>query len=161
MIEAVLKNIRFVVFDFDGVFTDNKVIVSEDGKESVVCDRADGFGLKMLRDARIDALILSTETNPVVRFRAQKLKIECHHGCEDKLEFLKKLFAEKGVSLAETAFVGNDINDVACMRAVSLPVAVADAYPEALAVAKLVLKRNGGHGAVREFCEMLVRSRAL
>lgn len=156
----LLRSIRFVVFDFDGVFTNNKVIVSEDGKESVVCDRSDGLGLNMLRSLGIGMAIVSTEVNPVVAARAKKLKLECFHGCEEKHDTVTQLLKEKGIPFSQAAYVGNDINDLSCLNAVGLPVAVADAYPGVLAVAKVVLERNGGEGAVREFCELLVRSRA-
>lgn len=151
----LLRKIRFVAFDFDGVFTNNKVIVSEDGTESVVCDRSDGLGLKLLRDLKIDMAIISTEVNPVVQARARKLKLECVSGCEDKRAVLTSLLEKKGVSLEQAAFVGNDINDLESLTAVGLPVAVADAYPEVLEVSRIVLKRPGGHGAVREFCELI------
>lgn len=154
----VLKNIRFVVFDFDGVFTDNRVIVSEDGKESVVCNRSDGLGLQMLRELGIGMCIVSTETNPVVAARARKLKLECVHGCEDKRAAMLAILKGKGVAPENTAYVGNDINDLGCLDAVGLPVAVADAYPEALARAKVVLNRKGGDGAVREFCGLLAEA---
>jgi 3-deoxy-D-manno-octulosonate 8-phosphate phosphatase (KDO 8-P phosphatase) len=156
----LLRSIRFVVFDFDGVFTNNKVIVSEDGKESVICDRSDGLGLKMLRELNIGMAIVSTEVNPVVAARAKKLKLECVQGCDEKHDTVSALLKDKGLQFSQVAFVGNDINDLSCLNAVGLPVAVADAYPAVLAVAKVVLVRKGGEGAVREFCELLAQCHA-
>lgn len=150
-----LSAVRLVVFDFDGVFTDNKVIVTQKGEEAVVCSRADGYGLAMLRSAEVDSLVLSSEVNLVVSARCRKLKLCCIQGCADKLRALKKLASERGLTLAQIAYVGNDINDLACMGAVGLPVAVADAYPQALEVAAYITSRKGGEGAVREICEML------
>src|SRR5947207_3214111 len=114
-IAGLLKGVRLVVFDFDGVFTDNRVIVAEDGKESVVCDRSDGLGLNMLRERGIEMVIISTEVNPVVQMRAKKLKLPCISGCEDKLEALNAILKEKKISLGETAYIGNDINDLPCL----------------------------------------------
>ena len=156
---SVVKGLRLVVFDFDGVFTTNEVIVSQDGTESVICNRSDGLGLRLLRAEKIATLILSMEQNPVVRARATKLKLECIHGCEDKLTTLVNLARERGIALEEIAYVGNDVNDVQCMRAVGLAVAPKDSYPEALKAARWVLTRNGGNGAVREFCEEVAKIR--
>ena len=152
----VMKQIRLVVFDFDGVFTDNRVMVSEDGRESVVCCRSDGLGLTRLREAGIEGLILSTEVNLVVKVRARKLGLPCLHGVKEKLDALRKEAARRKVPLKHVAYVGNDINDAACLRAVGLPVVVADAWPEVVPLARWVLKRRGGEGAVREFCDEVV-----
>ena len=150
-----LREVKLVVFDFDGVFTNNKVIVSQNGDESVVCDRSDGLGLALLRSIGIKMLVVSTETNPVVSKRADKLKLACYQGVENKLDFLIKIADEYQIPLEKIAFVGNDINDLDCLKVVGLPVVVADAYPQVKAVAKLILTKNGGEGAVREFCEYL------
>ena len=92
----------------------------------------------------------------MVGARCRKLKIPCHQGIEDKLEVLRGLARDLGVGLAEVAYVGNDINDLACMTAVGVAVAPADAYPEVLAVADLVMRRAGGFGAVRELCDLVL-----
>ncbi len=158
-----LAKVRFVVFDFDGVFTDNRVWVDSDGKESVVCSRSDGLGIEKLRELEIPMLILSTEPNTVVKRRAEKLKLECIHGVRDKAGALKDRLARDNIELVDTAFVGNDINDLACLQMVGLPVAVQDAFPEVKAAATLILDQRGGGGggggggveAVREFCDRL------
>lgn len=156
---AVLRKVRAVVFDFDGVFTDNRVIVSEDGRESVVCSRSDGYGLDRLRELGIHMMILSGEVNPVVSVRARKMKLLCRQGVEDKIGELKAAAAAWKVPLNGVAYVGNDINDIGCMKMVGLPVAVADAWPEVLFLARWVLARQGGQGAVREFCDTLWRAK--
>ncbi len=154
------RALDLVIFDFDGVFTDNKVFVFEDGREAVCCLRSDGLGLQRLRQVGVASLILSTETNPVVSARARKLKMECIQGCADKGAALQALAQERGLSLDRVAFVGNDINDAACLGMVGLPVVVADAYPEVAGLAALVLSRAGGQGAVRELCDMIWAARA-
>jgi 3-deoxy-D-manno-octulosonate 8-phosphate phosphatase (KDO 8-P phosphatase) len=151
----LLKNIELVVFDFDGVFTDNKVHITENGMESVSCFRSDGLGLDLLRNLNIKTAIISTEKNGVVQARAKKLRLDCYHGIDEKKLVLQSIIDQYGVDLSKVAFVGNDINDLSCMRLVGLPVAVNDAYPEVKKAARIVLKRKGGMGAVREFCEMV------
>jgi 3-deoxy-D-manno-octulosonate 8-phosphate phosphatase (KDO 8-P phosphatase) len=151
--------VHLVVFDFDGVFTDNTVTVSQDGVESVSCCRSDGLGLRRLREIGVPALILSTEANPVVSTRARKIGLPCIQGCDDKLQALEEEVSRRGISLKEVAFVGNDINDAACLEHVGLAVVVRDAYPEVAALADIVLERDGGKGAVREFCDLFWRSR--
>ena len=153
--------VRLVVFDFDGVFTDNTVYVSQDGVESVRCWRSDGLGLSMLKAARIDMAIVSTETNPVVTARGRKLAMQCVQGCDDKLTAVKTLAAEYGVSLADVAFVGNDVNDLPCLQAVGLPIVVRDAHPDVVEVAAFRTTTPGGRGAVREVCDAIVAARKL
>ncbi|MGH7489906.1 MAG: KdsC family phosphatase [bacterium] len=154
-----LDTIELVVLDFDGVLTDNGVWVSQDGTESVRCDRSDGLGIAALGHAGIPVIVLSTETNPVVAARCQKLGIPCMQGASDKGSTLRDLLAERGLDAEHVAYIGNDVNDLGCLELVGLPVAVADAYPEVLKVATLVLSRPGGHGAVREFCDLLLAAR--
>jgi len=154
-----LAKLRLVVFDFDGVMTDNRVLVMQDGTEGVLCNRSDGLGIGMLRDAGLALLILSKEENPVVSARARKLKIECMQGIDDKLAALKTLLSQRGIDAGDVAYVGNDLNDLECMGHVGLPIAVSDAYPQVLRVARLVTTRPGGHGAVREVCDWILVAR--
>jgi YrbI family 3-deoxy-D-manno-octulosonate 8-phosphate phosphatase len=145
-----------LVMDFDGVLTDNRVSVDQDGRESVQCSRADGMGLELLRKAGLPLLVLSKEQNPVVAARCEKLRVRCEQGIEAKLPALHAYCAELGIALENVVYVGNDINDLECLRAVGCGVAVADAHPEALSAAQLVLAAKGGQGAVRELCEMIL-----
>jgi YrbI family 3-deoxy-D-manno-octulosonate 8-phosphate phosphatase len=144
-----------VVFDFDGVMTDNRVLTFQDEREAVLCDRADGLGITMLRSRNIPMLVLSTETNPVVAARCRKLKLECLQGIDVKETALAQWLAERGYNPARTIYVGNDINDLGCLRLVGLPVAVGDAYEAVKTICKLVLSKPGGKGAVREIAEMI------
>jgi len=123
------KQIQMVVFDFDGVFTDNRVLVMEDGSEGVWCSRADGFGLTSLRSVGVQSLVISKEVNPVVGERCKKLRLPCIQGCDNKQEVLTRETRQLGISLERVAYVGNDINDIECLKIVGLPVCVADAWP--------------------------------
>src|SRR5262249_50584942 len=155
----LLARIRLAVFDFDGVFTDNHVWVNERGEESVCCCRADGFGLARLREVGVEAVILSTERVQIVTARAGKLERPGRHGRGEKLAGLREEADARGVSLADTAYVGNDINDAACLEAVGLPVVPADAWPEVAGLARWTLERRGGEGCVREFCDAVWTAR--
>lgn len=150
------ENIRLLVLDFDGVLTDNRVLVDAEGVEFVACDRGDGWGIARLREGGCEVVVISTETDGVVGARCRKLGIECVQGCDDKLGVLKDLGRRRGLTAAEIGYVGNDVNDVECMRWVGFPVAVADARPEAVAVARLITRRRGGRGAVREVADWIL-----
>jgi len=152
-----LRPIELLVFDFDGVFTDNRVYVFEDGREAVACNRGDGMGLSMLKASGLKIAVLSTEQNPVVDARCRKLQLECKHGLTDKAAALTALAREKNVDLNHVVYVGNDVNDLGCMEAAGFAVAVADAHPRALEKADLVLSSRGGAGAVRELCDLLLQ----
>jgi len=152
------NDIDLVVYDFDGVMTDNRAIVLQDGKEAVIVNRADGLGVDYLRNADIPQIILSTESNPVVRARANKLKLEVIHNCSDKKEVLLRISKEREVHLSKVIYVGNDLNDLKAMKIVGYPVAPADAHPEIIAIAKLVTKAKGGEGVVRELADILLRN---
>ena len=148
-----LTAVRFAVFDFDGVFSDNRVWTNDRGEESVACFRGDTMRLRRLDEVGIEYLILTSETNDAVAARARKMRADCIKGVEDKLPVLRAEVERRGVSLGETSFVGNDVNDAECLAAVGLPVVPADAWAEVVPLARLVLTRAGGHGCVREFCD--------
>jgi YrbI family 3-deoxy-D-manno-octulosonate 8-phosphate phosphatase len=148
-----LTAVRFAVFDFDGVFSDNRVWTNDRGEESVACFRGDTMGLRRLDEVGIEYLILTSETNDAVAARARKMRTDCIKGIEDKLPVLRAEVERRGVSLGETSYVGNDVNDAECLAAVGFPVVPADAWAEVVPLARLVLTRAGGHGCVREFCD--------
>ena len=152
-LQPLLRRVRLAVFDFDGVFTDNRVWVNEAGEELLAFSRSDGLGLRRLDEVGVRYLIVSTEPNPIVGARAVKLNAECVQGVDDKLAVVFERTEELGVALEDTAYLGNDINDADCLRAVGLPVVPADAWPEIQPLAQWVLTRSGGAGCVREFCD--------
>jgi YrbI family 3-deoxy-D-manno-octulosonate 8-phosphate phosphatase len=153
---ALPERVEAVVFDFDGVLTDNRVLVDQNGVESVTCSRGDGMGISQLRQAGVQVFVISKERNPVVEARCRKLQIEFLQAIDDKRPALERLLAERGLTQAGTVFVGNDINDVECMRWAACGVAVADAHSSALAAADLVLERPGGYGAARELADRIL-----
>jgi N-acylneuraminate cytidylyltransferase len=155
--DAGLERIEAVVTDFDGVHTDDTVVVDQNGIESVRVDRRDGLGVRLLREAGIPVLILSTERNPVVAARAAKLGVPVLHGVDDKRSALAEWAEESGVRLENVAYLGNDVNDLGALRAVGWPFVVRDAHPEAIGAARRVLSARGGAGAVRELAELILQ----
>ena len=160
-LRPLLERVRFAVFDFDGVFTDNRVWVNERGDEALAFSRSDGLGLRRLEEVGVRSLIVSLEQNPIVGARARKLQVDCVQGVGDKLSVLRERTGELGVALQDTAYVGNDINDAECLRVVGVPVVPADAWPEVKPLARWVLSRAGGTGCVREFCDAVWESQRL
>ena len=155
----LMRDLRMIVFDFDGVLTDNRVIVMEGGLEAVICSRADGLGLSKMKELGVELLVLSMEKNPVVEIRCKKLGLRCIPGQDDKRPILEKEAASLGIDLRNVAYVGNDINDIKCLRAVGLPVCVADAVPEVREISRVITHKGGGKGAVREFCDEVFRAK--
>lgn len=150
--------VSLVVFDFDGVMTDNRVWVDEEGHEMVAANRSDSLGLGMVREQMgIEMVVLSRETNPVVAARCRKLKLPVMQAVTDKASAFKALLAEKGINPAEVIYMGNDVNDLPCFPLAGYTVAPADSHPQVLREADLVLKLTGGHGAVRELCDLILK----
>ncbi len=155
---GLISQIKLIVFDFDGVFTDNTVIVSEDGKESVRCWRGDGLGIKRLSELQLQTFVLSTEANQVVAKRCEKLKLRCFSNCADKLVVVKQEIINMKLSLSEVSYVGNDINDKDCLEVVGLPIVVQDAHLDVLPLGRYRTEKPGGYGAVREVCDLFFKA---
>ncbi len=155
------EKIDLIICDFDGVLTDNRVWVDQDGRESVAAFRSDSLRVKELRSIGIEVMILSSEPNPVVRARAKKMGVESIHGIgiNDKGRVMRDVLAQKKVQAANVIYIGNDINDLPCFEVAGWSVAVADAFPEVLRAADHVLVRTGGHGALRELCDLLLKNK--
>ncbi len=151
-----LQSIKAIVFDFDGVMTDDQVYITETGQEMVMASRSDGMGISALRNAGLKLLILSKERNPVVARRAEKLQVEVIQACDNKLEALTKWLSKNQLLLSQCAYVGNDINDLQCMQAVKLAIAPIDAHPQATQAAHWRLTRAGGKGAIRELSDAII-----
>ncbi len=156
-----LRQIRLLALDFDGVMSDNRVIVLEDGREAVLCSRGDGMGMDLLRAAGIPVVVISKEGNPVVSARCKKLKLRCVQGVGEKLPVLEGIAAELGIAMHEVAFMGNDINDLTCIRASGVGIGPVDSHPAVLREVDIITSLPGGMGAVREVADLLVEARTL
>jgi len=147
--------IDLIVYDFDGVMTDNRVLVHQDGSESVMANRADGLGVSIIKQLAIPQLILSTEKNPVVQARARKLNLELIQGCDNKRQALIDYCQEYNYNIERVAYIGNDINDLEAMGIVGYPIAPADAHDKIKQLAMMVTNAAGGYGVIKEFAEIL------
>ena len=153
------EKVEMVVFDFDGTMTDDRVWVNAEGEEFVAANRSDGMGITLLQKNGIKTFVISSEDNKVVTARCRKLNIPVIQGVGvgNKGQVITKMLAEEGVDPAHVVYIGNDINDLPCFPLVGFAVVVADAHSAALEKADLVLSRVGGHGAVREMCDLIVK----
>ncbi|MFC2063894.1 cytidylyltransferase domain-containing protein [Chloroflexota bacterium] len=153
--------ISLIVMDFDGVLTDNRVWVDQDGKEMVSASRGDSMGINQVRQSTdIEFLVISTETNPVVSTRCNKMKVKALQGIQDKVVALEEFISARGILAEEVIFVGNDVNDLGCFDVAGYAVVPADAENVVIRRADLVLNKKGGHGAVRELCDLILDSLA-
>lgn len=153
------ETIKIVVSDFDGVMTDNRVLVDETGKESVFVSRADGQAIHILRSLGIDLVIISTETNGVVKKRADKLKVECIQSVSDKAECLREYCEKRNILLQDVAYIGNDINDFEAMKLVGVKIVPKDAYEEVKQIANYITNAKGGYGVIREIASIISNHR--
>ena len=153
------NGLEMVVFDFDGVMTDDRVWVNAEGEEFVAANRSDGMGITLLQKNGVKTAVISSEDNKVVSARCKKLNLPVIQGVGvgNKGQVLTKILNDEGIDPAHVVYVGNDINDLPCFPLVGFAVVVADAHSAALETADLVLSRNGGHGAVREICDLIVK----
>lgn len=160
--EAVIqraKRIKLVVFDVDGVMTDGTLFVGDDGQEYKGFNSHDGHGMKMLRMSGVVSAIITGRTSRVVEIRAKNLGIaHIHQGAGDKLAVYNALLSELDVSAEESAFMGDDVVDLPCMRRAGLALSVPAAPPVVKQYAHYVTELGGGRGAVREICELLMRA---
>ena len=156
---ARLGNLQAVLLDFDGVLTDNAVLVDETGREAVRVSRSDGMGISALKAAGCRVYVVSKERNPVVEQRCRKLDIPCFQAVDDKAGILMRLQEREGVDLARSVFVGNDVNDLPAFGLAGVTAAPADAHPDVLARAELILPVVGGHGAVRFLSDLILKAR--
>ncbi|MBI3152359.1 MAG: acylneuraminate cytidylyltransferase [Chloroflexi bacterium] len=154
------ETVKMIICDFDGVVTNNLVLTDENGKETVSASRSDSMHIKTLREKGIEVMILSSEPNPVVKARAKKMGVEAMHGIgmQDKGRVMREVLEQKNIKAEHVIYVGNDLNDLPCFEIAGWSVAVADAYPEVLRAADYVLSRKGGHGAIRELCELILKN---
>ena len=147
------SKLKLIVLDFDGVLTNNKVLLNNKGEEFVSCSRADGIAFDALKVLKVQTIILSTEKNKVVSSRAKKLQVECIQGIENKKDKLMELIKKYKLDKDEILYVGNDINDISAMSLCELTFCPSDSHEAVKNIAKVVLKTKGGEGVIREILE--------
>ncbi|MDM8544876.1 3-deoxy-manno-octulosonate-8-phosphatase KdsC [Candidatus Venteria ishoeyi] len=151
--------IRLVLFDVDGVLTDGTLFVGDNGEEYKAFYARDGLGMVMLQRSGIDVGIITARTSNVVKFRMESLKIKyVRQGQIEKLPAFEQICQEAGLAAEQVAYVGDDVIDLPVMQKVGLAIAVADAHPLVLGQAHWVTEKNGGHGAARDVCELIMQA---
>jgi 3-deoxy-D-manno-octulosonate 8-phosphate phosphatase (KDO 8-P phosphatase) len=148
--------VKLIIYDFDGVMTDNKVLVDQNGNEAVIVSRADGLAVSELKKFKIEQIIISTEKNKVVAKRAEKLKILCIDAVDNKLRIVEQYLTEKKIGKEDVVYVGNDINDLEAMKFIGIPVSPADAHDSVRKICKYVTKSRGGDGVIRDLLDILI-----
>jgi 3-deoxy-D-manno-octulosonate 8-phosphate phosphatase (KDO 8-P phosphatase) len=151
--------IKLLLMDCDGVLTDGRLMLLENGDEQKLFNVRDGQGLALLRRAGVQTGIISGRRSSFVEHRARELGINyLRQGSEDKVKDFDELLAESGLAASAVAFVGDDLGDIPLLRRAGLAVAVGDAVAEVRAVAHYVTQQPGGHGAVREAIELILKA---
>jgi len=150
-----LNKIKLIVYDFDGVMTNNKAYIDMNGNEFVQISRADGLGVSEIKKQSINQIILSSEKNKVVQSRAKKLGIECIHGVDDKKDVLIKYCTNNKIDINSVAYVGNDINDEEVMKIVGYTFCPSDSHKRIKKIAQHVLISKGGDGVAREILDLI------
>lgn len=151
--------IKLIIFDVDGVLTDGRLILGDDGQEYKAFHSRDGHGMKLLRQSGVEVAIITGRTSRVVEHRMQNLGIEhVYQGQEEKLPAYERLIAELGVTTGQTAYVGDDVVDLPVMLRAGLAVAVADAHPLVRQHAHWQTPHGGGQGAARDACELIMEA---
>ena len=155
-IRKKIQKVKLFVLDFDGVMTDDKVYVDENGIEVVCCSRSDGLGIELVKKKGIKVIVVSGERSPAVRARCNKLKIPFFQGARSKLEILKRICKTNNISCSQVCYLGNDVSDIECVKFAGLGCAVRNSHHLLLKVSDYVTTRRGGDGAVREICDLIV-----
>jgi YrbI family 3-deoxy-D-manno-octulosonate 8-phosphate phosphatase len=153
------NNIKLIVYDFDGVMTDNKVYVDQNGNETVQVNRADGLGISEIKKLGIEQIIISTEKNSVVSARASKLSIPCLQGIENKKSALINYCQKNDFELLNVAYVGNDINDKEVMEIAGTTYCPSDAHKSIQIISDYILKTKGGDGVIRELLDIITNNK--
>ncbi len=153
------QKIKLLVCDVDGVFSDGRIYLGNDGEELKAFHTKDGFGIKALGANGVAVAIITGRNSAIVANRMKALNVaHIIQGQEDKLPALKELASKLNISLTEIAYIGDDIPDLACINAVSLGISVADAHPLVIQSANYITFCKGGFGAVREVCDLIMQS---
>jgi 3-deoxy-D-manno-octulosonate 8-phosphate phosphatase (KDO 8-P phosphatase) len=158
-IKDKLKKIKLLIMDVDGVMTDGRIIMDDDGRELKNFNVRDGHGIKVLQRFGIRVALLTGRKSMVVMHRAKDLDIkDVYQKVYNKKEVFEKIIKKHKISADEAAFIGDDIIDIPVLNRVGFSVAVADAVEVVKKSADFITKNKGGHGAVREVCEMILQA---
>ena len=161
MTSNAISTIDLLIYDCDGVLTDNKVIVDENGRESVSFNRGDGFAIDRIKnELKIDQVVISTEVNSIVLKRCNKLGIKAINGVGNKTDVVRNYCREKGIDLKKVMFIGNDLNDKGAMDIVGVRGCPADAEPEIMEISDWVSNKDGGCGVIRDLYRFILTGKS-
>ena len=153
------KNIKLIIFDVDGVLTDGGLYFSDDAVELKRFNSLDGLGIKLLKQNAIEVAVISARSSKNVAHRMKNLGIKhFYQGQNDKVVAFNKLIKDLSLQAEQIAYMGDDIIDLPVMRKIGLPIAVANAHELVKENACFVTEKIGGHGAVREVCDLLLKA---
>lgn len=155
IIDEQAAGIKIIISDFDGVFTDNCVYTDQFGTESIRCNKYDSVGISLLTEVDVEFIVVSSESNPTVQKRCEKLKLKCYTGVQDKGDILSKILTDRDLSPSEVLYIGNDTNDLSALKFVGLKVCVKDSHPDFIASCDFITKNKGGDGCIREICDVI------
>lgn len=156
---AKAAKIKLVVFDVDGVLTDGSLIMGDDGEEYKAFYSKDGLGMKMLRQSGVEIAVITARTSNVVIHRMHSLGIEhIYQGQLDKLPAFENILKKQGVTAEQAAYVGDDVIDLPVLLRAGLAISVQDAHPLAKQHAHWLTPHNGGRGAARDVCELIMQA---
>ncbi len=150
-----IKNIELIIYDFDGVLTNNKVLVFQDGAEAVFCNRSDGLAISKIKQLGIPQIIVSTESNKVVKIRARKLDIPVIQNVKNKKQIVEDYCKKHNINLKKVIYIGNDVNDLEVMKIVGYPMTPIDGSQEVKEMAVWVIDKKGGEGVIREMLNII------
>lgn len=154
--------IKLIIFDVDGIFTDGKIYLDDKGIEIKAFHVLDGQGIKLLQQTAIDIAVISGRNAPGVTYRMQQLGIKhIFQGHTDKLPIYQALLNKLNLQDHDVAHMGDDLPDLPLLKRVKLPITVPNAVPEVLQTTPWMTEQHGGCGAVREVCESLIKSQGL
>lgn len=154
-----MKKIKMLVMDVDGTLTDGKIYIGQKGEIMKAFSVKDGYSIARLKENGIEPVIITGRVSEIVEVRARELNItELHQGVEDKLDKLQDLIFTYGITYKEVAYIGDDLNDIECMKSCGITGCPQDAVEQIKKIADYVCKKNGGSGAVREFIDNIVNN---
>ncbi len=154
-----MRKVKALILDVDGVLTDGRIIIGDDGQETKCFHVRDGHGLKMIKRAGIEVMFLTGRKSRVVEHRARELGVEkVYQGALDKLAVFNEILSTGGFTPEQVAYMGDDIVDLPVLSRAGLSITVSDSHSEVLQTVDLVTKNPGGRGAVREVCEMILQA---
>jgi 3-deoxy-D-manno-octulosonate 8-phosphate phosphatase (KDO 8-P phosphatase) len=159
MTDEQISKIKLIISDFDGVLTDNSVYTDQFGNETVRCSKYDSIGISQITEVGVEFIVVSSESNPTVSKRCEKLKSNYYTNVHDKGEKISQILTDRQLSPCEVLYIGNDINDLNALKFVDFKVCVNDSHPDFIAACDFMTQSKGGQGCIREICDIIKKGK--